>query len=144
MYFLSNVFDAYATQNKKTNDAMLWTMSKIDYPKLFNRLWYAHINPGKVVKFVLLEYDYTEWSYVKQGNPNIIERMPTSNVLVHHAMKNPDFLKIMVNFFKFDGRHVTVYVRQKIGTDGQPNPHRKQLVVMFDAKYEEKDETDDV
>lgn len=121
------------------NDAMLWVMTKIDYPKLFNRFWYAHSNPSSVVKFILLEYDYTEWSHVKKGNPNIIERMPNSNVLVHHAMKNPEFLQFLAQFFKFNERHVSVYVRQKIGPDGQPNPHRKQLVVMFDRVYEMDD-----
>jgi hypothetical protein len=143
MYFINSVFNAFKVQNKKTNDAMVWIMTKIDYPKLFNRLWYAHINPGKTVKFVVFEYDYTEWSYVKQGNPNVIEKMPNSNVLVHHAMKNPEFLKTMTDFFKLDGRYTTVYVRQKIGPDGQPNPHRKQLVVMFYPEYFERDEDDD-
>ncbi len=141
MYSLSSIFEMYATQTKKTNDAMLWIMTKIDYPRLFNRLWYANIYPNKTVKFVLLEYDYTEWSYVKKGNPNIIERMPNSNVLVHHAMKNPDFLRIMNQLFQFNERNVTVYIRQKIGSDGQPNFHRKQLVVMFDP-VSTKDDTD--
>lgn len=125
----------YINENKKTNDAMLWAMSKIDYNKLLKRLWHVQNWPSSTVKCVLLEYDYTEWSHVKQGNPNVIERMPNSNVLVHHALKNPNFVRVMTDFFQFDERNVTVYIRQKIGPSGQPDFHRKQLVVMFDAKF---------
>lgn len=151
MYFLGNIYNVYVNENKKTNDAVLWTMSKIDYNKLLKRLWHAQNWPSSNVKCVLLEYDYTEWSHVKKGNPNVIEHMPNSNVLVHHALKNSDFVRVMTKFFEFDNRNVTIYIRQKIGPDGQPNFHRKQLVVMFDAKFpplpprnEDEDEESDL
>lgn len=143
MYYLSNIFHVYANGSKKANDAMLWTMSKIDYTKLLKRMWYAKNWPNKDVKCVLLEYDYTEWSHVKEGNPNVIERMPNSNVLVHHTLKNPEYLKFMNDFFQFDERKVSVYVRQKIDPDGEPNPHRKQLVLMYAQKWREPEPLDD-
>lgn len=92
----------------------------------------AYEHPDRPVKCVLLEYDYTSWSYVRQGNANVIEKMPNSNVLVHHALHTPDFIRLMDHFFTNDNPRMTIYVRQKINSDGTPNFHRKQLVLMFD------------
>ena len=111
---------------------MRWVISQLDCNKLLDRIAYSCAHPDAVVKCVLLEYDYTEWSYVKRGNPNVIQRMPNSNVLVHHALNSPEFIRLMDEFFENDRQHVTLYCRQKIGSDGVPNFHRKQLVVRFD------------
>lgn len=128
---VNSIVQLYAHANSASVKTMLWVMSKIDYSKLLRRIAHAYENPDKTVKCVLLEYDYTSWSYVKQGNPNVIERMPNSNVLVHHALNTPDFIRLMDSFFKNDHPRMYIYVRQKIDSDGVPNFHRKQLVLMF-------------
>jgi len=129
---INNVVDLFKHANQASVKTMLWTMTKIDYNKLLQRIAYAYTHPDKSVKCVLLEYDYTSWSYVKQGNANIIERMPNSNVLVHHALHTPDFIRLMDRFFANDNPRIKIYARQKIGSDGVPNFHRKQLVVVFE------------
>lgn len=129
---LNNIVDLLMHQNKNSAKTMIWLMSQLDYNKLFDRIAYAHVNPEETVKCVLLEYDYTEWSYVKRGNSNVIQRMPNSNVLVHHALNSPDFIRLLDSFFANDRHRVTIYCRQKIGPDGLPNFHRKQLVIKFD------------
>lgn len=129
---VSNIVELYKHANTFSVKTMLWVMSKIDYSKLLQRITYAYDHPDQTVKCVLLEYDHTSWSYVKQGNPNIIERMPNSNVLVHHALHTPDFVRLMDQFFVNDNPRIKIYARQKIGSDGVPNFHRKQLIVMFE------------
>jgi hypothetical protein len=129
---INSVIELYKHANQNSVKTMLWVMSKIDYSKLLRRIAYAYDHPHESVKCVLLEYDYTAWSYVKKGNPNVIEKMPNSTVLVHHALHTPDFVRLMDSFFANDRQHVSVYCRQKIGADGVPNFHRKQLVVSFE------------
>lgn len=129
---INNVIDLYKHADQNSVKTMLWVMSKIDYSKLLRRIAYAYAHPDETVKCVLLEYDYTSWSYVKRGNNNVIERMPNSNVLVHHALHTPDFIRLMDTFFANDRHRVSIYCRQKIGPDQVPNFHRKQLVVSFE------------
>jgi hypothetical protein len=128
---INNIIELYKHADQKSVKTMLWFMSKIDYSKLLRRVAYAYANPDETVKCVLLEYDYTSWSYVKLGNNNVIEKMPNSNVLVHHALHTPDFIRLLNNFFANDRQLVNIYCRQKIGANGVPNFHRKQLVVSF-------------
>jgi hypothetical protein len=129
---VNNVIELFKHADQNSVKTMLWVMSKIDYSKLLRRVAYAYAHPNETVKCVLLEYDYTSWSYVKLGNSNVIEKMPNSNVLVHHALHTPDFIRLMDNFFANDRRGVNIYCRQKIGSNGEPNFHRKQLVVSFE------------
>lgn len=111
---------------------MMWVMSKIDNKKLLNRIRYAHFNPSVTTKCVLLEYSYTSRAYENQGNPNIVECMPESKVLVHHALHTPDFIWLMDTLFKNNNPKIQIYARQKIKSDGTPDFHRKQLVVAFE------------
>jgi hypothetical protein len=129
---VANIVQLYRHSNPTSVKTMLWVMSKIDYNKLLRRVTYAYEHPDETVKCVLLEYDYTSWSYVRQGNANVIERMPNSNVLVHHALHTPDFVQLMDYFLTNNHPGMTVYARQKINSDGSPNFHRKQLVLMFE------------
>jgi len=128
---IDNIVELYKHADQNSVKTMLWVMSKIDYTKLLRRIAYAYANPSDTVKCVLLEYDYTSWSYVKQGNANVIERMPDSNVLVHHALHTPDFIRLMDRFFANDNPRIEIYARQKIDSDRTPNFHRKQLVIVF-------------
>lgn len=126
------MIELYKHANRDSVKTMLWVMAKIDYTKLLRRIAYAYEHPNETVKCVLLEYDYTTWSYVKRGNANVIERMPDSTVLVHHALHSPDFIRLMDRFFTNDNPRTMIYARQKINPDGSPNFHRKQLVLMFE------------
>lgn len=116
--------------NKDSVKTLLWVLSKIDFKKLLTRVTCAYENVA--TKCVLLEYMYTSRAYANQGYPNAVEYMPNSRVLVHHALTKPETLQLLNKIFRTHDLNVTVYVRQKIGQDGYPDFHRKQLVVKFE------------
>lgn len=129
---VNNLVKLYKTANPNTVKTLTWVLSKIDYSKLMARVKYAYENPSEPVKCVLLEYAYTTRAHANKGHENIVDYMPNSTVLVHHALHTPDFIRTMDEFFGANNDTVSIYVRQKIGPDGEPNFHRKQLVVLFE------------
>lgn len=129
---INNLVQLYKHANQNSVKTMLWVMSKIDYKKLFSRIAYSHENPQMAVKCVLLEYAYTTRAYSAKGFPNHVDYMPDSNVLVHHALNTPDFIRLIDGHFLNDRERVSLYTRQKIGPDGTPDFHRKQLVLLFE------------
>lgn len=116
----------------QTMNTFIWLSSKMNHGKMVKRVIRAYIHPNETVKMVLVEYAYTSRSYVEQGNPNIVEYMPDSNVLVHHAINTPDFIRFMDEYFGTEKDKVSVYVRQRINSDGTPDFHRKQLVLKYE------------
>ena len=129
---VDNLVKLNKTASPNSVKTLMWLLSKIDYPKLMARVKYAQENPSESVKCVLLEYAYTTRAYANKGHENIVDYMPNSTVLVHHALHTPDFIRTMDEFIGSNNDTVMVYVRQKIGPDGEPNFHRKQLVIMFE------------
>ena len=129
---LSTVLSLVHHPNAASVYTMMWLMDQINYNKLLSRVRFAHNHPESTTKCVLLEYAYTNRNYVISGNPNIVEYLPETHVLVHHALNTPDFIRFMDSFFKNDNDKVTIYTRQKIKADGTPDFHKKQLVVMFE------------
>lgn len=135
MSLVSTQLKSILCNNDKHINTLHWVLAKIDCNKLISRVRFAHNNPDFTVKCVLLEYAYTSRAYGLKGNPNIIEYMPRSNVLVHHALQNPDFVRLSDELFKnqlkFNLPNTTIYCRQKIKSNGFPDFHRKQLVIAF-------------
>lgn len=126
---VANVLKAHNQQSLKT---FLWLTSKINYGKLYSRIARSCLYPNEEVKCVLLEYVYTSRTYEAQGNPNLIEYLPESTILVHHAINSPDFIRLLDNYFGVEDDKVSIYVRQKIKSDGTPDFHKKQLVIKFE------------
>lgn len=129
---LQTVISLKSHSNVHNVNTMVWLIHQIDYEKLLRRVRFAFSNPEVTTKCVLVEYAYTSRSYVNSGNPNIVEYLPNTNVLIHHALNTPEFIRFMDSFFKNDNKNVTIYTRQKIKADGTPDFHRKQVVMMFE------------
>lgn len=110
---------------------LLWLTTKISYDKLLKRVARAYTHPEETTKCVLMEYSYTSRQYVQTGLPNIVEYVPNKNVLVHHALNNPEMIRLMDEYFG-NNQNIKIYVRQKIKPNGTPDFHRKQLVVKFE------------
>lgn len=129
---VNSILNLYKFHNTNSVRTMLWVMSKIDNNKLFERVKYAYEHPTEKTKCVLLEYSYTSRTYQQMGHPNIVEYLPGTTVLVHHALNSPDFIRLIDDVFCENRAGINVYVRQRIGSDGKPDFHRKQLVLSFD------------
>jgi hypothetical protein len=127
-----NIAQLFNTHTKQTLNTFLWLTAKIDYNKLSQRILRAHMYPNEKVKCVLAEYLYTSRTYEALGNPNIVEYLPNSNVLIHHALNNPDFIRFMDKYFGAQPNKVIIHVRQKIKSDGTPDFHKKQLVITYE------------
>ena len=113
--------------------ALMWVMNQIDMKKLADRVSQAQYCPDIETKCVLLEYNYTTWSDVKAGLEDISDRLPGTDLLVHSALSAPEFWGLAYKYILGDDPRARMYTRRKIDNDTKkPNPHRMQLVMVFD------------
>jgi hypothetical protein len=129
---INSLTDLYYHSNQNTVQCMTWMMSKIDYSKLLSRVTYAHLNPEKRTKCVLLEYNHTTRLNSKSGIPYIIEYLPGTDVPLHHVIQSPDFIRCVDSVFGNENSKVKIYSRQKIKNDGTPDFNKRQLVAVFE------------
>jgi hypothetical protein len=101
--------------------------------KLTERVNQAHYCPDIETKCVLLEYNHTSWSEVKAGMPDMSDRMPGTDLLVHSALSgSPEFWRLANKYILGSDTHGHIYCRRKIDSiTNKPIPHRMQLVVAF-------------
>jgi len=112
--------------------ALIWVINQIDMNKFSERVFQAKYCPDIETKCVLLEYNYTSWSDVKAGLPDISDRLPGTDLLVHNALSSPDFWRLANEYISGNDTRATIYCRRK--TDYETNktyPHRMQLVLAF-------------
>ncbi len=116
--------------------ALYWVINQIDFEKLAERASQYNFCPTVDTKCVLLEYNYTPWSDVKAGVRDVSDRLPGTDVLVHSALSSESFHKFALDYLigHTNEDNVVLYVRRKIRSGGEPDPYKRQLVLMFTAK----------
>jgi hypothetical protein len=131
---LVSIAQSLAKEYSPAVELMVWIIDQIEMRKFTERVMEATNFPNEVRKCVLLEYNYTPWKYVEKGLPDISDRMPGTDNLVHSMFHAPA-LKCIQKYICGDYPHARVYVRRKINREeNKPCPHRWQLVVVFNDK----------
>lgn len=116
--------------------ALYWVVNQIDFEKLAERASQYNFCPTMDTKCVLLEYNYTPWSDVKAGVRDVSDRLPGTDVLVHSAVSSESFNKFAIDYLigHTNKDDVVIYIRRKILSNGEPDTHKRQLVMLFMAK----------
>jgi hypothetical protein len=113
---------------------MAWILNQIEYTKLSDRCYFAKLTPEEHTKCVLLEYNYVHWAEVRTGIPDVSDRLPGTDSLVHPLLTSPEFKVLALKYIVDNDPRAYVYVRTKINKDGTRHPYRRQLVLAFSGK----------
>lgn len=119
--------------NYIANQAMYWVMKNMDYQKFGQRVVQAHTCPTEVTKCVLLEFNFTHWETVEAGVPDVSDRLPGTDEYMYNAFNSEGFHRLARTLLTDNNPKVQVYTRQRINSNGVPDLHKYQLVLMFEA-----------
>jgi len=118
--------------NYIVSQAMIYVLNKTDIKKFGDRVLQAHMHPSEKTKCVLLEFNHTAWGDVELGAADISDRLPGTDVSVYTALTSKEFQTLALKVFTNGNPKVNIYVRQRINSNGTPDLHKKQLVLIFD------------
>lgn len=129
---LVSLAQSIAKESYSGETILLWVLNQIDMKKFVERVSQAQYCPDIETKCVLLEYNYTTWSDVKAGLPDVSDRLPGTDLLVHGALCSPDVWRLVHQYILGNDTRAYTYCRRKIDNDTKkPNPHRMQFVLVF-------------
>jgi hypothetical protein len=129
---LVSLAQSIAKKSSSGQAALLWVLNQIDMNKLTAFVSWLENATDVDSKCVLLEYHYTPWNDVRAGVPDISDRLPGTDLLVHSALSSPEFWRLATKYITGSNPRAQLYVRRKIDySTNKPTPHTRQLVLMF-------------